>query len=136
MCLLLLVVEVTCIHLFSMLFVVFSRSFLLNSTIKRAIFFFVYCAVVAHVRYCSTFLIHSNLIEMLFFFWIILDCVNLFVINCNVVSTNRYFLTLICIFDNVACVSTTYRIRSDIIDFNVLLSVFNNAIDLYDLKFV
>ena len=53
-----------------------------------------------------------------------------FVINCSVVSTNLCFLILICVFDNVACVSTTYRMRFDIIDFNVLLSVFNSAIDL------
>ena len=59
-----------------------------------------------------------------------------FVISYSIVSINRCFLILICVFDNVACISSTYRMRFDIIDFNVLLNVSNNAIDLYDLKLV
>ena len=70
--------------------------------------------------------------DVTFFFELLQIMWIFFVINCNIVSTNLYFLILVCVFDNVACVSTTYQIRSNIIDFNVLLNVFNSAIDLYD----
>ena len=74
--------------------------------------------------------------DVTFFFEFFQIVWTFFVINCNAVSTNRCFLTLIYVFDKIACVSTTYRIRSNIIDFNVLLNVFNSTIDLYDLEFV
>ena len=70
--------------------------------------------------------------DVTFFFELLQIVWTFFVINSSTVSTNRCFLTLICVFDSVTCVSTTYRMRSDIIDFNVLLNVFNSAIDLYD----
>ena len=91
-------------------------------------------------RACETLSNVSNIFKLkrniTFFFELLQIVWTFFIINCNIVSMNRYFLILICVFDNVACVSTTYRMRFDIFDFNVLFNVFNNVIDLYDLEFV
>ena len=53
-----------------------------------------------------------------------------FVINCNAVLINRYFLTFICVFDSVACVSRTYRICFDIVDSTSCL-VYSTTLSIY-----
>ena len=57
------------------------------------------------------------------------------VMNCKVVFTERCLRALIWMFESVFNVSTTYRMRSNTIDFNILFNMFNNAIDLYDESF-
>ena len=58
-----------------------------------------------------------------------------FIMNCKIVFIERCLRALIWMFKNVFNISTTYWIRSNTINFNILFNVFNNAIDLYNENF-
>ena len=73
--------------------------------------------------------------DVIFFFYSFYIVWIFFVINYKIVFIKRCLRALIWMFENIFNVLTTYRMRSNTIDFNILFNVFNNAIDLYDENF-
>ena len=114
----------------------FFRKFFIhfNNLFKTFLFFMLWrrrkCDTLSKIS--LTFKLRNDIIFFFYSFYIMWI---FFVMNCRIVFIERCLRALIWMFENVFNVSTTYRMRSNTINFNILFNVFNNAIDLYNKNF-